>query len=385
MVPGNFSGNLQAKFTSCSNFISYGKWKNSLMLCPTLKELPPPPPGKKGWPWTEDTPLLPSFIEETSYWPKISIITPSYNQGQFIEETIRSVLLQGYPNLEYIIIDGGSTDDTLDIIRKYEPWIAHWRSEKDRGQSHAINKGWAKATGDILAWLNSDDLYATGSLAHVANFFRNEVSAALIYGDCNIIDGQGIFVKRCPAEEFDLDNLICNKWFIPQQSTFLRRTVVEAVGGLREDLHLVMDWEYWLRIALRKNVIRYLPVQLASFRIWEQAKTSSYSERSALEKFMVLDHHFNKEGVLSEIKGLRNKAYGNVHRFASAACMGNDRSREALVHLLKAIRYRPSLLKEPKILNRLLKTLAILLMGKSLNEKRKDLTTFFSKGSRAKG
>jgi glycosyltransferase involved in cell wall biosynthesis len=239
--------------------------------------------------------LLPLFKESSSAWPKISIVTPSYNQGQFIEETIRSVLLQGYPNLEYIIIDGGSTDNTVDIISKYEPWIAYWTSEKDGGQSHAINKGWARATGEIVAWLNSDDTYAAGSFAQVAGYFLDDASAAMIYGDCNIIDKQGIFVKRCPAEEFKLENLVCNKWFIPQQSTFLRRAVVEAVGGIREDLHLVMDWEYWLRIALRKNVIRYFPVQLASFRIWEEAKTSSYSERSAQEKILVLDHYFRQK------------------------------------------------------------------------------------------
>src|SRR5262245_19754812 len=110
------------------------------MQCPTLPELPPPPLGKTGWPWTVETQRLPAVRPDGSTWPRISIVTPSYDQGQFIEETIRSVLLQGYPDLEYIVIDGGSTDGAVDIIRKYAPWLTYWTSEPDHGQAHAINK-----------------------------------------------------------------------------------------------------------------------------------------------------------------------------------------------------------------------------------------------------
>src|SRR5579885_3553995 len=128
------------------------------MRCPTLAELPPPPAGKTGWPWTIETPALPASRADGSPWPRISIVTPSYNQGQFIEETIRSVLLQGYPDLEYIVIDGGSTDQSVEIIRKYERWLTYWVSEKDRGQAHAINKGFSSVTGELFNWINSDDL-----------------------------------------------------------------------------------------------------------------------------------------------------------------------------------------------------------------------------------
>src|SRR4051812_31180515 len=129
------------------------------MKCPSLAELPPPPPGAAGWPWTEES----SGLEEGP-WPRVSIVTPSYMQGDFLEETIRSVLLQGYPDLEYFIIDGGSTDRSVEIIRRYEPWLAGWVSEKDAGQPAAVNKGWNRASGDILAYINSDDWYYPGAL-----------------------------------------------------------------------------------------------------------------------------------------------------------------------------------------------------------------------------
>lgn len=141
--------------------------KNTL----TLNDLPPPPPGKSGWPWTKQSQLLPEQRPDGSKWPRISIVTPSYNQGQFLEETIRSVLLQGYPNLEYIIIDGGSTDNSVEIVKKYEQYLAYWVSERDRGQSDALNKGFNHCSGDIYAYINSDDLFLANAFHKVSNAF----------------------------------------------------------------------------------------------------------------------------------------------------------------------------------------------------------------------
>ena len=158
------------------------------MRCPTLNELPPPLSEKTGWPWTEGSPKLTDHMTNGNRWPLVSIVTPSYNQGQFIEETIRSVLLQGYPNLEYIIIDGGSTDNSVEIIRKYEPWLAYWVSEPDNGQSEAINRGWSISQGDILAWLNSDDMYTQNAIQTAVSTLQRHPEMTMIYGDTNVIN-----------------------------------------------------------------------------------------------------------------------------------------------------------------------------------------------------
>src|SRR5882672_2272557 len=170
-----------------------------LVQYPGLSDLPQPPAAKVGWPWTEATDSLPELRSNGQPWPKVTIVTPSYNQGEFLEETIRSVLLQGYPNLEYIIIDGGSTDRSVEIIRRYEKWLAHWVSERDRGQSDAINKGFSRSTGDICAYLNSDDVYLPHALLSVARLFEKHPDAALLYGDCQLIDESSRVVDLWPA------------------------------------------------------------------------------------------------------------------------------------------------------------------------------------------
>lgn len=137
------------------------------MRCPTLAELPPPPPGKNGWPWTEGSVQLTGSMPDGQDWPTISIVTPSYNQGIFLEEAIRSILLQGYPNLEYVIIDGKSTEGSVELIQKYEPWLSCWVSEPDSGQSAALNKGFNRCSGDFVTFLSNDDIYLEGTLADV--------------------------------------------------------------------------------------------------------------------------------------------------------------------------------------------------------------------------
>lgn len=248
-----------------------------------LKQFPPPPPGKASWPWTKESPQLPAKMPDGKPWPKISIVTPSYNQRQFLEETIRSVLLQGYPNLEYIIIDGGSTDNSVEIIKKYEKWLTYWVSEKDSGQSQAINKGFEKATGDILGWLNSDDLLEPDALLRVSNAVctHKEIPVHWIVGGMVFFDnqpGQNIRVKE-PCFPDTLENWLVRSWFAPQPSTFWSRKAWLAVGPLREDLHYSFDREYWLRLRFAGYNPMIIPQILSKFRYHDKSKStlSNYS------------------------------------------------------------------------------------------------------------
>jgi glycosyltransferase involved in cell wall biosynthesis len=211
--------------------------------------------------------------------PKITVITPSLNQGAFIERTIRSVLEQGYPDLEYIIVDGGSSDQTLDILKKYEGRL-RWISEKDNGQSDAINKGLRMAAGDILAYLNSDDIYEQGALKVVSEQFASDPSLMWLTGRCRIVDEDGVEIRRLITayKNFLLDhysyNLLLTTNPVSQPATFWRREMTGEIGLFDLHEHLAMDYEYWLRMGKKYRpmiVKRYL----AHFRVHQKSKTSS--------------------------------------------------------------------------------------------------------------
>jgi glycosyltransferase involved in cell wall biosynthesis len=219
-------------------------------------------------------------------WPRITVVTPSYNQGRFIEETIRSILLQGYPNLEYIVVDGGSSDESVEIIRKYEPWIASWVSERDNGQSDAINKGFRAATGDIIAWLNSDDTYHPDALRTVAEAFAADPGTAMIYGGCDIIDEQGRRNTRYPSRDFDLKILVTRWNYIPQPATFFRRDIYTSVGEVDVNLHYSMDRDLWIRIG-RQFKARLIDPVLANIRYYDDCKTAAISREGRRERLMI--------------------------------------------------------------------------------------------------
>jgi glycosyltransferase involved in cell wall biosynthesis len=183
--------------------------------------------------------------------PKISVITPSYNQGAFIEKTILSVLDQNYPNLEYIVIDGGSTDGSVEIIQKYADRLTYWISEKDRGQSHAINKGFLRATGDILCWLNSDDYFLPGTLEFVAEQLGEEAGTPAIAGHCRVVYTDGTPPMVLTGGYTSHEELIkfWTSYEMHQPAIFWRREVYEKVGLLDEDLHYIMDFDYWTRMS----------------------------------------------------------------------------------------------------------------------------------------
>ena len=190
---------------------------------------------------------MPDIMPDGLPWPKISIVTPSYNQGQFVEETIRSVLLQGYPNLEYIVIDGGSTDNSVEIIRKYEPWLTSWVSEKDRGQSHAINKGFALSTGEIMAWLNSDDVYFPATFQLVGSTLAGREMTVLV-GSAIVTDGPEELTGCLDYRKPSFAEMAYNVKTYPQPSVFWTRDTWQKACGLKEELHYLMDYDMWLRM-----------------------------------------------------------------------------------------------------------------------------------------
>ena len=218
-----------------------------------IKNLPAPPPGRTGWPWTDESPPLPETTPGGVPWPRISVVTPSLNQGRFLEQTIRSVLLQGYPELEYVIIDGGSTDESLAVIRKYEDHLAYWTSEPDGGQSHAINKGFAKTTGQIMCWLNSDDFYLPGALGAVAGSLADGGDNFAVVGHALKVGADGRLICKLEGGYEDLARLLqfWRGYQMHQSSIFWRREVFEKVGFLDESQRLIMDFDYWVRIARR--------------------------------------------------------------------------------------------------------------------------------------
>ena len=244
---------------------------------PRLRDLPSPPPNKSGWPWTEETEQLSASMDDGASWPVVSIVTPSYNQGQYIEETIRSVLLQGYPNLEYIIIDGGSSDQTTEIIRKYQPWLTYWVSESDRGQCDAINKGFSKSTGRILNWLNSDDFLEKNALGRVATAFgaADEHVGAVVGIGCWINEFGEIFQHSTPLE-ISRDTLL--RWSVdaavefPQPACFFTRDAWEFGGPLSLDLHYCMDLALWIKLTERFH-FALLPELIAYVNWHSAAKT----------------------------------------------------------------------------------------------------------------
>lgn len=210
--------------------------------------------------------------------PLVSIVTPSFNQAPYIEATIQSVLAQAYPRIEYIVMDGGSTDGTLEVIKKYEAKLASWVSEPDKGQTEAINKGFARAKGDFLAWINSDDTYEPGAVAAAVQYLQDHPEVGLVYGDCNFINESGRVIGRFNAAQTDLPRLRRGYVHIPQQASFFRADLWRQVGPLDPSFYFAMDYDLWTRIAARSE-IKYVPQTWANFRLHTSGKTIVADDR----------------------------------------------------------------------------------------------------------
>lgn len=238
--------------------------------------------------------------------PRISIVMPSYNQASYLEEAIRSVLSQGYPNLEYIMIDGGSSDASTEIIERYRSCFAYAVSEPDRGQTHAVNKGMERATGDVVAFLNSDDLYLPRALHSVARYFTEHPDAEMIYASALRTDAAGKVFERVVAPDFDLERLL-RTCYIRQPAVFMRRSLFDRAGLFDESLRRCMDYDYWLRVS---RVTTPHPVRFwaAADRFHFEAKSSGPISDTLREQVRVVGRYLDETGLATQRPELARSA-----------------------------------------------------------------------------
>ena len=316
-------------------------WPSAELRCPTLSELPPPPAGRTGWPWTEETEQLPDAISGAERWPRVSVVTPSYNQGQYIEECIRSVLLQGYPDLEYIIMDGGSTDGSVDVIGKYRRWLAYTASGPDGGQTRAINDGWARSTGDVLAYINTDDCYLEGAVATAARAVASTPGAGMVYGNATIVDESGHEMRTWQARPFSLTAMLTDGSVVPQPTVFFTRTALASVGNLDEQWHMIMDYELTIRVGMGFRSV-CLTDTLARFRDHSRSKSRTQFRRLAAELIRLLSDLETRPGTTDGVRQVKQLTLSRIHYEWAMACLAKaDAEGAAARHLRQSLRLHP--------------------------------------------
>jgi glycosyltransferase involved in cell wall biosynthesis len=288
--------------------------------------------------------------------PLVSIITPSYNQGRYLEATIRSVLEQDYPRIEYLVIDGGSTDESVAIIKRYSDRLAYWESEPDRGQAHAVNKGLQRAQGEILGWLNSDDLLAPGAVSLSVQTLHDQPEIDVVYGRLARIDAAGRPVPTpvLPKDrvEFGLTHVV-GECIVNQPGAFWRRALMQRVGWLDERLAYSLDYEYWIRMALAGARFKRLDSVVAYFRLSQGSKTVGQTAAQAVEQFQTLGRVLEEPGLASRLDltddQLQSQARQARARIALRAAYGSAKLRdwrEARRWLGVALRNEPGALFE---------------------------------------
>jgi GT2 family glycosyltransferase len=269
----------------------------------------------------------------------VSIVTPSYNQAPFLEQTIQSVLEQDYPHVEYIVVDGGSTDNSVEVIQKYADRLAYWISEKDSGQAEAINKGFARANGEIVAWLNSDDYYLMDTISIVVRCFEQNPDVVMVYGDMFAVDGNDQTINVLRYRQLSLEDLLCFQ-IIGQPSVFFRRSALEKVGRLDPTFHFMLDHHLWIRLAQLGRIL-HLPQVWSAARYHPQAKNRARAAEFGREAFRVLDWVKKQPELAESVSKVKRRALASAHRYDSRYLLDGGQAAAALGAWFRAFFIHP--------------------------------------------
>lgn len=269
----------------------------------------------------------------------ISIITPSYNQAKYLEQTIQSVLNQDYPQIEYIVIDGASADGSVDVIKKYRNKLAYWVSEKDSGQAEAINKGFAKASGEIIAWLNSDDYYLPGAVSSAVKIFEENPDVVLVYGNMLAVDEHGKTFNTLIYKQLTLEDLLCFQ-IIGQPAVFMRTSALRKAGGLNLNFHFLLDHLLWIEIAKHGKIL-HVPQTWAAARYHAEAKNRAQADKFGAEAFRILEQAKQDEILSAMLSRIARRAAASAHRVNARYLLDGGQSRAALSAWMRAFFLHP--------------------------------------------
>lgn len=270
----------------------------------------------------------------------VSIITPSYNQAAYLEQTILSVLEQDFPNIEYIVIDGASTDGSVDIVKKYADRFAYWVSEKDRGQAEAINKGFTRATGDVIAWLNSDDYYMQGAVSAAVQIFEKNPEVVLVYGDMLAVDEHGKTFNTLTYGQLNLEDLLCFQ-IIGQPSVFMRRSALQKTSGLNLDFHFLLDHLLWIHIAKHGQILHVNQIWSAA-RYHAEAKNRAKAAEFGREAFRILEVAAQDDVLVSALANVKRRALASANRVDARYLLDGGQPAKALSAWMRALFIYPT-------------------------------------------